>query len=106
MIRGSEKSDTNTINKLNNDILLYRGVVLYDLEDKKKIAIIASIFIWAYNNIFIKFYVDDFWLLYNSQNFENKIDNLISVINNAMKNMYNKEVLNDTIKIINSIFQK
>ena len=78
----------------------------FDIEDKKKIAIIASIFIWAYNNIFIKFYVDDFWLLYNSQNFENKIDNLISVINNAMKNMYNKEVLNDTIKIINSIFQK
>ena len=36
MIRGSEKTDTNTINKLNNDILLYRGVVLYDLEDKKK----------------------------------------------------------------------
>lgn len=78
----------------------------FDIEDKKKIAIIASVFIWAYNNIFIKFYVDDFWLLYNSQNFENKIDNLISVINNAMKNMYNKEVLNDTIKIINSIFQK
>lgn len=78
----------------------------FDIEDKKKIAIIASIFIWAYNNIFIKFYVDDFWLLHNSQNFENKIDNLVSVINNAMKNMYNKEVLNDTIKIINSIFQK
>ena len=78
----------------------------FDIEDKEKIATIASVFIWVYNNIFIKFYVDDFWVLYNSSNFRNKIDNLISIVNNARKDMYNKGVLDDTIKIINSIFQK
>ena len=78
----------------------------FDIEDKEKIATIASVFIWVYNNIFIKFYANDFWVLYNSSNFRNKIDNLISIVNNARKDMYNKGVLDDTIKLINSIFQK
>ena len=78
----------------------------FDIEDKEKIATIASVFIWVYNNIFIKFYANDFWVLYNSSNFRNKIDNLISIVDNARKDMYNKGVLDDTIKLINSIFQK
>lgn len=76
---------------------------LFDIEGKKKIAMISSVLIWAYNNIFIKFYEDDFWSLYNSHNCENRIDNIVSVVKNAMRHMYDEDVLNDTIKIINSI---
>lgn len=36
MIKDSEKSNTNTINKLSNDILIYRGVILYNSADKEK----------------------------------------------------------------------
>lgn len=36
MMKGSEESDTNATNKLNNDIFIYRGIVLYDPEDKKQ----------------------------------------------------------------------
>lgn len=76
---------------------------LFDIEEKKKIAILSSVLIWVHNNLYIKFYADDFWKLYNSNTFENKIDNLISITKNAKRYMYDDNVLNDTIRLINYI---
>lgn len=36
MFKNSKKTDVNTMNKLENNIVIYRGLILYTLEDKKK----------------------------------------------------------------------
>ena len=75
----------------------------FDIEDKKKIAMISSVFIWAYNNIPIEFSTEDFWKIYNSENFEYKLDIIISCVENAFRYSEDHDVLSTAIKIINSI---
>ena len=75
----------------------------FDIEDKKKIAMISSVFIWAYNNIPIEFSTEDFWKIYNSENFEYKLDIIISCVENAFRYSKDHNVLSTAIKIINSI---
>ena len=75
----------------------------FDIEDKKKIAMISSVFIWAYNNIPIEFSTEDFWKIYNSENFEYKLDVIVSCVENAFRYSEDHDVLSTAIKIINSI---
>ena len=75
----------------------------FDIEDKKKIAMISSVFIWAYNNIPIEFSTEDFWKIYNSENFEYKLDIIVSCVENAFRYSKDHNVLSTAIKIINSI---
>ena len=75
----------------------------FDIEDKKKIAMISSVFIWAYNNIPIEFSTEDFWKIYNSENFEYKLDIIVNCVENAFRYSKDHNVLSTAIKIINSI---
>ena len=75
----------------------------FDIDDKKKIAMIASTFIWAYNNIPIEFSTEDFWKIYNSENFEYKLDIIVSCVENAFRYSEDHDMLSTAIKIINSI---
>ena len=75
----------------------------FDIEDKKKIAMISSVFIWAYNNIPIEFSTEDFWKIYNSENFEYKLDIIVSCVENAFRYSEDHDMLSTAIKIINSI---
>ena len=75
----------------------------FDIEDKKKIAMISSVFIWAYNNIPIEFSTEDFWKIYNSENFEYKLDIIVNCVENAFRYSKDHDILSTAIKIINSI---
>lgn len=74
----------------------------FDIEDKKKIAMISNVFIWGYNKSFVKFSIEDFFAIYDSKNFEYALDRIIRIMKRS-SNLEKEDASGDVIESINAI---
>ena len=74
----------------------------FDIEDKKKIAMISNVFIWGYNKSFVKFSIEDFFAIYDSKNFEYALDRIMRIMKRS-SNLEKEDASGDVIESINAI---
>lgn len=74
----------------------------FDIEDKKKIAMISNVFIWGYNKSFVKFSIEDFFAIYDSKNFEYALDRIMQIMKRS-SNLEKEDASGDVIESINAI---
>lgn len=74
----------------------------FDIEDKKKIAMISNVFIWGYNKSFVKFSIEDFFAIYNNKNFEYALDRIMRIMKRS-SNLEKEDASGDVIESINAI---
>ena len=74
----------------------------FDIEDKKKIAMISNVFVWGYNKSFVKFSIEDFFAIYNNKNFEYTLNRIIQVMEKS-SNLEEEGASKDVVKSINTI---
>ena len=74
----------------------------FDIEDKKKIAMISNVFIWGYNKSFVKFSIEDFFAIYDSKNFGYALDRIIWIMKRS-SDLEKEDASGDVIESINAI---
>lgn len=74
----------------------------FDIEDKKKIAMISNVFIWGYNKSFVKFSIEDFFAIYDSKNFEYVLDRIMRIMKRS-SNLEKEDASGNVIESINAI---